>query len=162
MLLHWCFLWSPHAVIIMNRFPQAYCMLFYKCSFLRQRLMSTELIRERQDGSGVCVMLHPLCQARLAQHRGEKGTNKQMNKGIKRNGFLPGWLTASLCQRTCTSPAILSEYRWLPSGSHLHRACAEKKVVWIHGDAAWLSWSMQREQLWFSLTWRRVKLLHWI
>lgn len=45
--------------------------------------MADELISKRQDGSRVYVMLHPLCQARLAQYRGEKGMNKQTNKGNK-------------------------------------------------------------------------------
>lgn len=40
-------------------------------------------------------MLHPLCQARLAQYRGEKGMNKQMNKGNKgTDSFQPGRLPA--------------------------------------------------------------------
>lgn len=44
-------------------------------------------------GSRVYVMLHPLCQARLAKYRGEKGTNRQMNKGNRgKDSFLSGWL----------------------------------------------------------------------
>lgn len=48
-------------------------------------------------------MLHPLCQVRLAQYRGEKATNKQMNKGNKRADSFP-------CQAVTTHVEIQQSY----------------------------------------------------
>lgn len=65
----------------------------HKCSPSYSNGWWAELISERQDGSWVYVMLHPLCQARLAQHRGEKGMNKHMSKENKgTDSFQSGWL----------------------------------------------------------------------
>lgn len=57
--------------------------VFYKCSFSYSDGWQTELISKRQEGSRVYVMLHSVCQARLAQNKGEKGMHKQMDLGSK-------------------------------------------------------------------------------
>lgn len=84
---------KSYPVLIVNRFPWAYCTALYKCSSSYSDGWWAELISKRQDGSRVYVMLHPLCQARLAQYKGEKGMNKQMNMGNKgTDSFQFGWL----------------------------------------------------------------------
>lgn len=84
-------------------------------------------------------MLHPLCQARLAQHRGEKGMNKG-NKGADffQSGWLPGcdiahveilqlcWDTAGHKPRVIQNTSVKSEHVWEKQN--------KKGMILIHGN----------------------------
>lgn len=91
-----------------------------------------ELITKRQDGSRVYVMLHPLCQARLAQQRGEKGTEKQMNRGNEgTHSFQFGCLPA--CDIAHVEVLLMLGYSWLHIGNNSPQlfdvwACVGKKT----------------------------------
>ena len=145
-------------------------LVLYKCSSSYSNGWWAELISKRQDGSRVYVMLHPLCQARLAQHRGEKGTNKQMNEGNKgtdsfQSGWLPGCDIAHVEILQLCWDAAGHKSRVIQSSSAKLWACVEnnkKGMILIHGSTpclrrlynTQLRWSIQRRQL--SLLWNEL------
>lgn len=139
---------SPLTVLIMKRFPLVYCIIaLYMQLFVYSNGWWAELISKRQDGSRVYVMLHPLCQARLGQHRGEKGMDKG-NKGTA--SFQPGWLPGcdiayveilQLCwdkaghkSRVIQQCSAKSEHV-LKKGMHANTPC----LSLLHVNKLWLS-----------------------